>query len=226
MSVSTALVVCAHGTDDPDGQQVVRSLTEQVARSRPDLTVRDAYVDVQSPSLPEVVNELVAQHDSVVVVPVLLSSGFHTEVDVAQAAEHDRVSAAGALGPHELLAEVLVDRLRDAGAHPVDEVVLAVAGSSRAAGAADAERMCALLQDAWRGRVRLGYLAAREPSVVDAIASARGTGKRVAVASYLLGPGFFQHRLRRSGADVVADPLGDDPRLADLVLRRFESVDK
>ena len=157
--MTRALVVCAHGTDNPQGQAVVRSIVAQVARRRPDLTVREAYVDVQQPELPQVVNELAAHHDSVVVVPLLLSSGFHTEVDVAQAvAAHPHAHAAPALGPHALLAKVLVDRLVDAGATLDASVVLAVAGSSRAAGATDAERMRELLAERWAGTVALGYL--------------------------------------------------------------------
>lgn len=226
--MTRALVVCAHGTDNPQGQAVVRSIVAQVARRRPDLTVREAYVDVQQPELPHVVNELAAHHDSVVVVPLLLSSGFHTEVDVAQAvAAHPHAHAAPALGPHALLAQVLVDRLVDAGATLDASVVLAVAGSSRAAGATDAERMRELLAERWAGTVALGYLSARQPSVDDAVrvvaAEHGGDPGAVVVASYLMGPGFFHDRLTGLGARVSA-PLGDDPRLAELVLRRFEAV--
>lgn len=226
--MTRALVVCAHGTDNPQGQAVVRSIVAQVARRRPDLTVREAYVDVQQPELPQVVNELAAHHDAVVVVPLLLSSGFHTEVDVAQAvAAHPHAHAAPALGPHELLAQVLVDRLVGAGATLDAPVVLAVAGSSRAAGATDAERMRELLAERWAGTVALGYLAARQPSVADAVrvvaAENGGDPGAVVVASYLMGPGFFHDRLTGLGARVSA-PLGDDPRLAELVLRRFEGV--
>ena len=227
--MTRALVVCAHGTDNPQGQAVVRSIVAQVARRRPDLTVREAYVDVQQPELPQVVNDLAAQHDSGVVVPLLLSSGFHTEVDVAQAvAAHPHAHAAPALGPHALLAQVLVDRLVDAGATLNAPVELAVAGSSRAAGATDAERMRDLLAERWAGTVALGYLAARQPSVDDAVrvvaAEHGGDPGAVVVASYLRGSGFFHDRLTGLGARVSA-PLGDDPRLAELVLRRFEGVD-
>ncbi|MBD2759301.1 sirohydrochlorin chelatase [Yimella sp. cx-573] len=220
--MTTALVVCAHGTDNPAGQDVVRSITEQVRRRLPSITVRDAYVDVQIPALPDVVNELVAQHDSVVIVPLLLSSGFHTEVDVADVvAAHAHVVAAPALGPHELLGDVLVDRLHEAGAEAGDPVVLAVAGSSRPSGAADAEVMLDLLRRRWGGPVSLGYLAAREPSVSDAVTAARTDRQQVAVASYLIGPGFFHDRLQRVVDVLVSEPLGDDARLAELVLLRF-----
>ncbi|MCG8654290.1 sirohydrochlorin chelatase [Yimella sp. NH-Cas1] len=221
-----ALVVCAHGTDNPQGQDVVRSIVAQVAGARPDLVVREAYVDVQQPELPVVVNELAAQHDSVTVVPLLLSSGFHTEVDVANAVEsHANATATRALGPHDLLADVLTDRLRSAGADEGDSIVLAVAGSSRDAGATDAEAMRDLLAQRRSGPVSIGYLAAREPSVPDAVAAARRSGQSVALASYLIGPGFFHDRLQRAGVDVVADPLGDDPRLAQLVALRFAGVE-
>jgi sirohydrochlorin ferrochelatase len=44
----------------------------------------------------------------------------------------------------------------------------------------------------------------------------------VAVASYLLADGLFQDRLRDSGADLVADPLGSHPAMVRLIANRFK----
>ncbi len=218
--MTDALIVCAHGTDDPDGQQVVRDITAQVARLLPAVHVTDAYVDVQRPELPDVVNDLAAQHDSVTVVPLLLSYGFHVEVDVARAVErHANARSTGQLGPHPVLAGVLADRLREAGTAADGPVVLAVAGSSRPAARDDAEAMRELLAQRWAGPVELGYLAAAQPSVAEAVATVPGAY----VASYLIGPGFFQRKLERdaTGAVGVTAPLGADPRLADLVVQNY-----
>ncbi|HKV20123.1 MAG TPA: sirohydrochlorin chelatase, partial [Mycobacterium sp.] len=48
-----------------------------------------------------------------------------------------------------------------------------------------------------------------------------GGARRVAVASYLLADGLFHDRLCASGADRVADPLGDHPAMVRLIANRF-----
>ena len=54
-------------------------------------------------------------------------------------------------------------------------------------------------------RCSLGFAAGPVPTVADAVTAARDAagGAPVAVASYLLAPGFFQRRVEESGADVV-----------------------
>lgn len=128
-----ALVVCAHGTHDPAGQQVTRDITAAVAARLPGVTVTCAHVDVQQPTLDDEVRRLVDLGHRVAIVPVLLSTGFHVRVDVARAvATHPgRVVQTGPLGPHPLLVQALCDRLSDAGVTPDTPVVVAVAGSRR-----------------------------------------------------------------------------------------------
>lgn len=219
------LVVCAHGTDDPDGRATTLAIAAAARYRLPGVTVRDAYVDVQRPTLDEVVDALVAAGERVVIVPVLLTLGYHLEVDVAAAvARHPgRVATSGPLGPHEALVDVLMDRLHDTGVHYRTPVVLGVAGSSRPDAAGVAHAVCEALGERWPGPVTVGFLAAASPSVEDAVADARAVSARgrVAVASYLVGRGYFQRRLEGSGGDVTTAPLGDHPRLVDVVVERY-----
>lgn len=212
--MSRGLLICAHGTDDAAGQAVVASLTAQVADLLPGVDVRAAYVDVQEPTLPTAVEEAAGRHHSVVVVPLLLSYGYHVAVDVRKAVEpHPHVIARGQLGPRPLLVDVLHDRLLEAGVAPERPVVVGVAGSSRAAAAQDAEKTRRMLADRWDGPVRVGYLSAMAPTVPEVLAEMPDA----AIATYLVGPGFFQRKLQRAGAHAVSAPLGDDPRLAQLL---------
>ena len=71
-------------------------------------------------------------------------------------------------------------------------------------------------------RVPSAFLSAAEPGVPEAVAAARASGP-VAVASYLIGPGFFQRKLARAGGDVVAQPLGAHPGLVSVVVDRYLS---
>lgn len=220
--MSPVLVVCAHGTDDPDGRAAVEAIRAAVAERLPGVRVELAYVDVQEPELGGVVDDLVASGEHVVVVPVLLTLGFHTEVDVAEAVGRHpgRAVSTGPLGPHPLLEAALVDRLREANVADGTAVVVGVAGSSRPEAVGVARGIVERVQGMWRGPVTLGFLAAAEPSVASAVESARRTGP-VAVASYLVGRGFFQRKLARAGADVVTEPLGAHPGLIDVVAERY-----
>lgn len=219
-----ALVVCAHGTDDPDGRATVVAIAEAAAGRLPDVTVEAAYVDVQEPKLDAVVDRLVAAGEHVVVVPILLTLGFHTEVDVQEAiADHPgRAVSTGPLGPDPRLAGALVDRLREARVPEDTAVVVGVAGSSRPEAAEVGRGVARSVQSRWSGPVTVGFLAVAEPSVPDAVAAARSTGP-VALASYLIGRGFFQRKLAKAGGDFLAEPLGDHPGLVDVVVDRYRS---
>lgn len=224
--VKPVLIVCAHGTDDPDGRATTLAIAA-AARERLGVDVRDAYVDVQAPYVGEVTDEIVAAGGTAVIVPLLLSPGYHLEVDVdAAVSRHPgAVVSSGPLGPHDGLVDVLLARVREAGGGEDLSLVVGVAGSSRPEARAKAEDLVLAVQARWRGPVSVGFLAAAEPRVGDAVATARAaSGSQVAVASYLVGRGFFQRRLEASGADVVAQPLGAHPRLVDVVVERYRAA--
>jgi sirohydrochlorin ferrochelatase len=216
------LVACAHGTRDPAGRQAVDELRCDVAATRPEVGVVEAYVDVQEPALPDVLRG----RESAVVVPLLLSAGIHVHVDVAAAVEAagPAVLAARALGPDPALVDVLTLRLADAGLDGDHAVLLAAAGSSDPRAVADVERTAIDLAARLGRDVTPAYASAAQPRVESAVAELIGAGRRVAVASYLLAPGHFHDRLRATGADVVAAPLLPHPSVTALVLRRYDEA--
>ncbi|HEV6952528.1 MAG TPA: CbiX/SirB N-terminal domain-containing protein, partial [Promicromonospora sp.] len=121
--MSAVLIGTSHGTDDPVGQAVVRALLDGVRAARPGLDVREAFVDVQQPEVGDVLAGAVrdaAGHEraagpAAVVVPLLLSTGYHVRHDIAQAvraanAAGEVAAAADPLGPHPLLVDILADR--------------------------------------------------------------------------------------------------------------------
>jgi sirohydrochlorin ferrochelatase len=223
------LVACAHGTRNPTGRRLIAELALTARRLRPGLSTTAAFVDVQPPTVVDVVAGLAAAERAAVVVPLLLSGGYHVHVDIAGAvAGHPSAVAARPLGPDPRLAEVLDDRLRQAGADPHDPltaVVVAAAGSSDARSVADVERTAALLQRSWAGPVTTGYGSAARPTVPEAVAAARSAGAtRVVVAAYLLAPGHFADRLADAGADAVTAPLLPDDRVAAVLLDRYDAA--
>jgi sirohydrochlorin ferrochelatase len=224
---SPVLIACAHGTRNPTGRRLVAELALAARSLRPGLETTAAFVDVQPPTVVDVVAGLSAAGRPAVVVPLLLSGGYHVHVDIAGAvAGAAGTVAARPLGPDPRLVEVLHDRLVSAGADPRDPltaVVLAAAGSSDVRAVADVESTADLLQRTWAGPVTTGYGSAATPTVPDAVAAARRAGaERVVVASYLLAPGHFHDKLAGAGADVVTTPLLPDDRIAAVLLDRYD----
>ncbi|WP_434621653.1 sirohydrochlorin chelatase [Arthrobacter sp. A5] len=234
------MIACAHGTRDPAGQACIDAVRAEIGALRPELTVLEAYVDVQEPALPEVVSALPAGTRAVVV-PLLLSVGFHVRVDIARAVAGDPgLTAAEPLGPDPRLALLLHERLQELKPDGVPQdggvaqglgvpqdwgVVLASAGSSEPAAAVSVGVVAAGLRHLRGNRILAGYGAGAHPSVPDAVAQLRAKGhERVAVASYLLAPGFFHDQLAEAGADLVSAPLlpAGVGTIARIALERFD----
>lgn len=226
-----ALVLCSHGTANPSGQAAVSALVQAVRDCAVGSEVLETWVDVQYPQVDEVVETAVAQaFSTVVVVPLLLSGGYHVHVDIARAAQRAGVRVTAPLGPDVRLADLLVQRLHESGSRAGDCVVVAAAGSSDARAVADVEAVVDAVRERWNGPASVGFGSIAVPPVADAVAHARADhpGRRVVVAAHLLAPGFFHDRLGRVGADLVAEPLVPvrdgvpvvDPRLVGLVLER------
>lgn len=237
-----ALVGISHGTSSPEGQRAVRGLrdavAEAVAQRHPDAApgVRLGHVDVEQPDVPATLASLDAGEPAVVV-PLLLSAGYHVYVDLTDAVAEEttrEVVLAGALGPDDRLATVLLRRLEEAGLRDDDRIVLAVAGSSDRRAVEDCRDQAERLAAASGREIALGFLSAAEPRLPEAIAAARAhatasrAGGRVVVAIYLLAPGYFDDLARAAGADVTAQPLlvPDEPapaELVEVVLDRYDA---
>jgi sirohydrochlorin ferrochelatase len=252
---SPILIACAHGTSNAQGAAEVNALRDAIAALRPGLDVREAYVDVQQPDLVDVVaglpagsaagaaagGEPGAAGASAVVVPLLLSVGYHVKVDIAKAVKsRPGTVAAAPLGPDPRLAALLDQRLREAGVTDNDAIVLAAAGSSNPNAAISVEELAEQLRDLRSNRIVPAYGASAKPSVPEAVAMLReeaaggagagesaggvSVGGRVVVASYLLAPGFFHDQLAKAGADLVTEPLLPSPVVAEVALERYDAA--
>ena len=210
------LIFAAHGTRDPRGQTTIATLCEMVAARLPGVEVRLGWVDVIEPTLASVIV------DDAVLVPVFLGTGFHVRNDVPQAAAlASNVTTTAALGPAPEVLTAVRERLMESGVRP-DAVVLGAAGSSDPLSRAEASAAAALLENGLGIPVRVGFLSAAEPAVCEVVEELRAEGRRrVAIASYLLAPGFFQDRLRHCGADEVSSPIGAHPDVADMIAERY-----
>ncbi len=212
------LVAVAHGSSYPAAAQTVTALARNVTRLAPVIDIRVAFVQHAEPSLPRA---LAQAGDNAVVVPLLLSAGYHLTTDIAGTARR----VAGPLGPDQLLVIALMSRLAEAGVPGGVGVVLAATGSSDPKAAGQITAQAELLAAELGAPVIPAFAASGQPTVEDAVTQLRDkTRGPVAVASYLLAPGLFHDRLAKSGADWVTAPLGDHPAVAALVIDRYRTA--
>lgn len=228
------LLAVSHGTSSGDGQAAVAALVQTVASSRPDLEVAAGFVDVQQPDMQRLLGNLggLERRMPAVVVPLLLSAGYHVQVDLAREVDvEERVERSEALGPDDRLVDILVERLHEAGLLPSDAVVLAAAGSSDARAVKDCNETARRLARALGRPVTVGFLSAAYPRLTDAIATVREVHPfaRVVVSTYLLAPGYFNDLAQEAGADVTTQPLlrsdaAVPAHLVELVLDRYDAA--
>jgi sirohydrochlorin ferrochelatase len=212
--VRRRLLAVAHGTRDARGTETVDRLLRRVRSLRPELDVRLAYIELAEPLLDRVLGELTGPF---VAVPLLLGAGYHTRVDIAGRVPPG-TPVAPALGPHPLLAEALLDRARQAGWRQGEPIVLAGAGSSDPDSVAAAQATARLVATAADSPVRTAFVTS-EPRLDDVLTD------DATVVPYLLAPGRFNSLVAKLAAGTrVADPLGDHPALAALVLHRYDSA--
>ncbi|MFJ3982527.1 sirohydrochlorin chelatase [Streptomyces fungicidicus] len=230
------LLVVAHGSRDPRHAATVHALVRRVRSLRPGLRVETGFLDFNLPSVTGALESLDAEGvREVVALPLLLTRAFHAKADIpavlAQAPRRLRISRAEVLGPSPLLLSALERRLYEAGLTSADKsstgVVLASAGSS------DPEAIAVIAEIAreWRHTgwcaVRPAFASASLPRTEQAVQELRALGcARVAVAPYVLAPGFLPDRIARgaAGADVLADVLGPAPEVARLLLDRYDEA--
>ncbi|WP_418277770.1 sirohydrochlorin chelatase [Isoptericola jiangsuensis] len=234
MAAPTLLAI-SHGTSSATGADAVATLVDAVAtRLAAEAPVHAGFVDVQQPDVPACLADL--RETTTVLVPLLLSAGFHVHVDLREHIERatgdgQAVLLAGALGPDARLVDLLERRLHEAGLTDGDVVVLAAAGSSDARAVADCERTGALLAERTGHPVSVGYIANATPTLPDVVAATRAQHPqaRVVTASYLIAPGYFQTLAEKAGGDVTAAPLllpdGEAPdEMVDIVVDRYRAA--
>ena len=258
---STGVLIIGHGTRDPIGQNQMRNLACQAAGCLAPLTTELGFLELASPSIADGIQSLAAQGvKRLITVPVLLFRAGHADRDIPEAV----LAAASPLGieviqqtePLEIQPTVLelsAQRFRQAldarqseiplGDYQPSEFSLAMIarGSSSPTAAAAMERFAqqriALTPVAAH---QVGYVAVREPNVVQTLDWLESTSSKVLVVQpHLLFEGEVYHSLKaaveerqaRDGRQwIVCQPLGaavddfEDDRLAQVLASCVQTI--
>lgn len=83
MVQTSGLVLFAHGARDPEWAEPFRAIATRVAATRPDLSVKLAFLEFQAPALADAITGLVADgHQSIRIAPLFMAQGGHLKHDV------------------------------------------------------------------------------------------------------------------------------------------------
>ncbi len=195
----TRLVTVAHGTRKAPGNEVARADAPRRRASGSRWRSVGSYVELCEPLFEDV---LAASDDPTVVVPLLLSTGFHVRQDLPGGLPGPAGRAAGAPArPAPRCSPAPARAAARAGAAPgAGRLVMVAAGSSDPLATRDLDRAAELLAGPGATRSRRHALRARPPP-----------GEVVrpgdVVSPYLLSPGFFADRARdESGPPAPGRP--------------------
>ncbi len=227
----SSLVIAAHGTRLPEGQQACRALIERVKTLLPGVTVYDAYVELDTPTIADAVAAALAESsdDHVVVVPLMIGTGGHVRDDIPEGIEGGRelagsgsVSYAQHLGSDPLLRAAARERIAAALGEWTPgqtSVVFLGRGCSVPEANADHVRLGRLLrEEGGYGDVVTGFIQIAEPDLATALdrAYAHG-GRKIVIMPHYLFPGLLQNWAQQQSAAWAANHPDAEVRLADVI---------
>lgn len=210
--MTTAVILCGHGTRVPEGAQQFTGVAGQVARRLAPIPVTHAFLELSEPLLGERLDEVYAAGArSILVVPGMLLTAGHVKTDIPalmrgwQESHPDVDLRYGrALGLCPPMLDAARDRVEEAlakanGSVRRDETHLVVIGrgSTDPDANADVSKLARLL---WEGMgfawADIGYFAVTFPTIDAVLDRAAGSGaRRVVVAPYLLFDGVLARLL-------------------------------
>lgn len=123
IGMKQAVVLLGHGSIREQANVEVRSMWRMVAQQLPELLISGCFVEVAEPTLEQEINRLVeAGMERIVIVPMFLTRGNHLSNGIprileAMEQQHPQVQIhlTQHLGVDPLLAEIIKNRLREAG---------------------------------------------------------------------------------------------------------------
>lgn len=228
------LVLTAHGSHDPRSGANAEAVADGLAMMRPDLDVRLAFLELNTPNFADVLAGL-PDSGRAVVAPLLLASAYHARLDIpkqiADAGAHG-IRQADVLGEDERVVAVLRERLVEVGVSPLDDdlgVMVVAIGSSNLAANARTSKVAARLAAGtqWAGTTT-AFATRPEASVTRAADQLRRRGaRRLVIAPWFLAPGLITDGVSKFARDngiPMAAPLGAHRLVVETVLDRYDEA--
>ncbi len=116
-----AILIISHGSRSPKTKQEVAVLVNRLRQSLPGMIVDFAFLEIEPPSIPEGIDQCVAQGaDEVVITLNFLNSGRHVNDDipsiVAESQKkypHIKISITNPVGQHPQIPNLFIDLIKN-----------------------------------------------------------------------------------------------------------------
>lgn len=229
----STLILTAHGSKDPRSAANTHAIAERLRTMRPGLNVQAAFLERNTPSLPDALEALPDNHHAVIT-PLLLASAYHARTDIPRQLRtctrtpHPR--QADTLGHDPRLISVLHHRLTELDVLPHDRtlgvIVVAVGSTNPTANAHTAHVATKLAAGThWAGTTP-AYATGPGPTPAQAADQLRHHGAhRIVIAPWFLAPGLITDRIATYAQHAnitMAAPLGPHPLIAQTLLDRYD----
>ncbi|MCR5977096.1 sirohydrochlorin chelatase [Gordonia jinghuaiqii] len=232
--MSPTLVLVAHGSRDPRFGVTARRVREAVASSLPGVEVVLSYLDLDEPLVGDALRGVDPTAADPVVVPMLLTAGYHHKVDLpAILAEHRPFAHQTDVVGRRSLASALADRLLEAGLGDQDGVILTAVGSSDTDADRSVHGRAIELSTRLRRPVEVVFATRLGPdgrAVASAVRRLRLAGaRRIALSPYFLSAGLLIERVESAldamvDESLVAGPLGAHPDVVDAICALYRTA--
>lgn len=121
--MQSAVILLGHGSIREQANVEVRAMWEMMKAQLPELDIRGCFVEVAEPTLEQVIMQLANEGKKrIVVVPMFLTRGNHLSNGIPKILDRMRaeyvdvqIDLTQHLGADPLLAEIIKNRLREAG---------------------------------------------------------------------------------------------------------------
>ena len=118
-----AVVLLGHGSIRESANVEVRAMWAMMQEQLPDLDIRGSFVEVAEPALEQVIEQLANEEvEQIVIVPMFLTRGNHLSNGIPRILDamtekypNIKIDLTQHLGADPLLAEIIKNRLREAG---------------------------------------------------------------------------------------------------------------
>ncbi|MGC4932832.1 sirohydrochlorin chelatase [Gordonia sp. DT30] len=231
--MSPTLLLVAHGSRDPRFGDTARRVRDAVAQRLPHVEVRLSYLGLDEPTVADSISSVDGE---LVIVPLLLAPGYHSEIDLPRIVAAESTPAAVVITDvigQASLTSALADRLAQAGPGDSDGILVTAVGSSNPAAALVVRRRAIELSTRLHRPVDVVFatqLGQDEIKLRGALRRLSAAGAhRIALSPYFLSAGLLIERVeealdRLAPGALVAGPLGAHPHVVVAILDRYRTA--
>lgn len=239
--MKNTLLVVGHGSREAKANKGFEDFVQNFQKHVPDEKVSFGYLEIASPTLPEALESVARESETVTILPLFLFSAGHVKNDLPAAVQeiqkkfpNVQFSTAPALGANPLMLKLLSKRTDEAAAAlsaPKSKTILIVIGR----GASDSEAnedFCKLVrmfeESSGFSSVKICYCAMSKPFLEETLNhAAAGRPEAILIQPYLLFPGKLIQKIeeeagifskKHSGIQIrVGKSLGEDESIFELL---------